>query len=238
MPLSDVIEMMGELAVYNAPVFAWEYAQMTGPHAEALLGPPAIGGVRVGRGRQKSFSVAWDTQVPARGWLGCKMPDGTVKTVQSDDLQLTQSLSLNGLAPGTAYLATIQADTVAGATPDVPLTVATAPETDAVYIQSAIAVPQPEGHVAITLAFANSGADAQVSVTAVTIDGATLLSPASWPVEIGTVAGADFLGAGPASAMISLVVIPALNATQLTVHVSCQTAGGAGWSAPLPVALS
>lgn len=238
MPLSDVIEMMRELAPYNAPVFAWEYAQMTGPHAEALLGAPAIAGVRVGRGREKSFSVAWDTQVPARGLLKCQAPDGTVKTAQSGDLQFTQSLGLEGLAPGTAYLAAIGASTVAGASPALPLTVATAPATDGVYVQSAIAFAQPDGHVAITLAFANSAADAQVSVTGVTIDGGTLVSPASWPVDIGNVAGADYLGTRPASATISLVVIPAPGAMKLTVHVSCQTAGAAAWTATMPVALA
>jgi hypothetical protein len=238
MPLSDVIEMMGELAVYDAPVFVWEYAQMTGPHAEALLGPPAIGGVRVGRGRVKSFSVAWDTQVPARGLLKCQAPDGTVKTTQSGDLQLSQSLGLNDLAPGTAYLATIEASTGAGASPALPLTVATAPASDGVYIQSAIAFAQPDGHVAITLAFANSGAAEQVSVTGVTIDSGTLLSPASWPVDVGNVAGADYLGTGPASATVSLAVIPAPGAGQLTIRVSCQTAGGAVWSAAMPVALA
>lgn len=247
MPLSDVLEMMAELAVYNAPVFAWEYAQITGPHAEALLGPPAIGGVRLDRGRQKSFSVAWDTQVPARASLTCKAPDGTVKNAHSGDLQLTQSVGLNGLTPGTAYLATIQASTGAGASPAVPLTVATAPATDGVYIQSAALaapansapsqLPPALGHVAITLAFANSGADAQVSVTGVSIDGGTLLSPASWPVDIGTVAGADYLGAPPASTTLTLAVIPSPNATQLTAHVSCQTAAGPTWTATLPVAL-
>jgi len=250
MPLPDVVEMMRELAVYNAPVFVWEYAMMTGEHAEAFLPPPAIGNVRVDRGRKATITVAWDTQVPARAMLTCKAPDGTVKNSKSDDLELSQAIGVGGLSPGTAYLLTAQATTGAGPSPAVPLTVATAPATPGLYIQSAIARNQPNeelarvlhpdyAHVTVTLAFANSGDGdvGGVQVTEVAIDGGTLLSPTNWPVKIGMLAGADYLGTKPASATLAVSVMPAAGATHLTLHVSGTIAGGPAWSSAVPVEL-
>ena len=68
LPLPDTRELMTELrsgpAAVETPIFVWEYGEMTGPHAEALLGPPAVRNIRVGRTRPDSLSVLWDTSVP------------------------------------------------------------------------------------------------------------------------------------------------------------------------------
>lgn len=238
LPLPDTLALMAEMRTHNAPVFVWEYNQMTPAHAEALLGPPDVRSVRVGRSRPTSFSVLWNSHVPARAVLTCKLPDGAAKPTESKSLGLTHSEGADKLAPGTAYAVTVQSVSGGGASPAVPLTVATAPATPGVYAQSALASRRADRHVVVTVTLLNSAdAEAQnVQLTSATVDGGTLLSPADWPQTLGTLGKRDWQASARDRAELSLVVadVPAGTAT-LMLHLAGTMGGGGTWSAMLPV---
>ncbi len=241
LPLPDTRRMMDALRSGPAPIFVWEYGEMTAPHAESLLGPPAIRNVRVGRTRQDSLSVVWDTSVPARFAFTCTAPAGPPRTDTGNTLELTQSAGASGLAPGTAHLVTLQASSGGGTSPALPLTVATAPATPGVFVQSALAVRAAFGHVAITLFIANSApAPApDVQVTALSIDGGvgTVLSPTPLPQALGPLGKRDWQASTRDRAAVEVVVagLPAA-AHQTLLHVS-GTASGAAWQAALLISV-
>ena len=244
LPLPDTRELMTELrsgpAAVETPIFVWEYGEMTGPHAEALLGPPAVRNIRVGRTRPDSLSVLWDTSVPARSAFTCAAPSGPVKMETGSTLELSQSAGASGLAPGTAYSITVAAASGGGASAAVPFTVATAPALPGVFVQSALAERTALGHVVLTLSVANSSAAdpaADVQVTALAVDGGgTILSP-QLPLMLGPLGKRDWQASVRDRVFMEVVVAGLPAATrQITLHVS-GTASGTAWQSTLPVAL-
>ena len=235
LPLPDTCTLMETLRAGEVPIFVWEYGEMTPAHAEALLGPPAVRHVRVGRSRPDSLSVVWETSVPARSVL-----TGPAKTSRSASLELTQSGSLARLTPGTAYPLTLQSSSGGGSSPLVPLTVATAPLKPGVYVQSVLAERSALGHVTLTISVANS-TDAPVTdvqITAVTVDGASVLAPTPLPYALGPLGKRDWQASTRDRSALEVVVtgLPAAS-SQVMVHIS-GTADGSPWSSALPVALA
>lgn len=244
LPLPDTLEMMTELrsgpAAAETPIFVWEYGEMTAPHAEALLGAPALRNIRVGRTRPDSLSVLWDTSVPARSAFTCAAPSGSAKTETGSTLELSQSAGASGLKPGTAHLLTVSASSGGGTSLSVPLTVATAPAAGGVFVQSALAERAALGHVVVTLGVANgsaAGPAADVQVTALTVDGGgTALSP-QLPIALGALGKRDWQASVRDRALMEVIVARLPAATrQITLHVS-GTASGSAWASTLPVAL-
>lgn len=240
LPLVDTRLLMTAMQAYHAPVFVWEYGLMTPGHAESLLGPPIIQNIRVGRSRKTNFSVTWDTSVPARSLLTFRPPAGAAKTSRSDVLELTHTEGVDGLAPGTACQVTVQSSTGGGQSLAVPLTVVTSPSVPGVFVQSAQAVRGPQGHVIVTLLVANSvDADiADVRVTALSVDGGTILSPAPLPYALGALAARDWQASTRDRTPLEVVVtgLPA-TASLLTLHLSGTASGGVVWASVLPVVL-
>jgi hypothetical protein len=240
LPLPDTLALMAAMRTYNAPVFVWEYNQITPAHAEALLGPPDVRNLRVGRSRPNSFSVLWDSHVPARAALTCQMPDGNVKPSESKSPGLTHSESADNLAPGTAYAVTVQSVSGGGASPVVPVMVATAPITPGIYAQSAVAARRADGHIVVTVTLLNS-ADAEalnVQVTSVTIEGGTLLSPTTWPQTMGTLGKRDWQASARDRAELPLVIADvAAGSAALTLHLAGSAGSGSLWTATLPLAV-
>lgn len=232
LPLADTRLLMESLRAGDTPIFVWEYGEMTATHAEALLGPPRIRRVRVGRSRPDSLSVVWDTSVPARAVL-----TGGAKTSRSETLELTQSGGLSGLTPGTAYPLTLQSSSGGGASPLVPLTVATAPQKSGVFVQAVLAERTRLGHAVLTVLVANSAnaEAADVQVTALTVDGASVPATILLPQSLGPLGKRDWQASVRDRAALEVVVAAAPSA-QVTLHVS-GTADGAAWSAALPVLL-
>jgi hypothetical protein len=239
LPLADTRLMMESLRSGPTPIFVWEYGEMTAPHAEALLGPPEIRNVRVGRTRQDSLSVVWDTSVPARSLFTCAAPVGTPQNSTGDTLELTQSAGASGLASGTAHLVTLQSSSGGGVSPSVLLTVATAPATPGVFVQSALAERAAFGHVVVTLFIANSASVPvpDVQMTALTVDGGAILSPAPLPQALGPLGKRDWQASTRDRVALEIIVasLPAA-AHQATLHVS-GTALGTPWQATLPVSI-
>lgn len=238
LPLPDTLALMAEMRLYHSPIFVWEYNLMTPAYAEALLGPPDVRNIRVGRSRSTSFSVLWDSHVPARAALTWKLPDGSVKQAQNKALGLTHAEGADKLAPGTAYAVTVQSQSGGGVSPVVPLTVATAPVTPGIYAQSAAATRRADGHVVVTVTLLNS-ADTEMlnlQVTGVTVEGGTLLSPVAWPYTLGTVGNRDWQASARDRAELPLIItgVPAGAAT-LTVRLTGNSAGGQPWAAAMPV---
>lgn len=240
-PLDDTLKMMDRLRKYRAPIFVWEYGLMTPAHAEALLGPPQIKNVRVGRVRQDSLSVTWDTNVPARSLLTCPLTvGGPARQSRSASLELTHTEEIGALTPGAVYPLTMQASSGGGESPAVPITVATAPKTPGVFVQSAMAARDAQGHVTVTLLVANSGpADLpEVAVTSVTADGGTVLSPAALPVSLGPLAHRDWQASTRDRAELSVIVTGlGPSVSTLMLRVAGTAASGQSWTASLPVAL-
>ncbi len=239
-PLADTGLLMARMRAYTAPVFVWEYGLMTPAHAEVLLGPPAVKNVRVGVSSPSAFSVTWDTHVPSRAGLTCLVPGGAAaRTSLGTALGLTQTAGMDKLSPGTACLVTVEASSGAGASPAVPLTVVTAPAVPGVFVQSALAARDPQGHVALTLMVANS-ADADlagVTVSRLSVAGGTVLSPAL-PLGLGALGRRDWEASTRDRAALTVIVsglAPA--ASEMTVDVAGVAAGGAAWAATLPVTL-
>ncbi|MDQ2686890.1 MAG: hypothetical protein M3Y28_03380 [Armatimonadota bacterium] len=238
LPLPDTLALMAEMRTYNAPIFVWEYNQMTPAQAEALLGPPDVRNVRVGRSRPNSFSVLWDSHVPARAVLTCQLPDGSLKPSQGKSLGLTHSGGADTLAPGTVCAVTVQSVSGGGASPAVPLTIVTAPATPGIYAQSAVAARRADGHVVVTITLLNSADTeaANVQVTSVTVEGGTLLSPTTWPQTLGTLGKRDWQASARDRAELPLVVTDvAAGPAALTLHLSGKADGGQSWSATLSV---
>jgi len=239
-PLPDTRTMMETLRAYDAPIFVWEYGLMTPAHAESLLGPPDVRNVRVGRSRRDSLAVVWDTHVPARSVLTCRPLVGATQTSRGETLELTHSEGIGKLSAGTAYLVTVQSQTGGGESPAVPLTVATAPAVPGVFVQSALAVRAPQGHVVLSLLVANS-ADAEVGdvqVTSLSVEGGTILSPAPLPYALGALGKRDWQASTRDRTDLE-VVVAGLPATgrELTLRVGGTAAGGKAWAATLPVTL-
>jgi hypothetical protein len=241
LPLADVLLMMERLRGYNAPIFVWEYGQMTPAHAEALLGTPKIENVRLGRVRQDSITVTWDTHVPSRSLLTCPLPaGGPAKQSQSTALELTHTEAVGALTPGTSYPVTVQATSGGGTSPSVPLTVSTAPKEPGVFVQSALAVRDAQGRIAVTLLIANSAAQdlPGVSVTSLSVDGASILSPAVLPWDLGPLAHRDWQASTRDRSELSVIVSGlAPTASTFTLHVAGTATGGKDWTMVLPVAL-
>lgn len=237
LPLADTRLLMESLRVGDTPIFVWEYGEMTAAHAEALLGPPKIRRVRVGRSQPGSLSVVWDTSVPARSVLTASLLTGGAKTSRSETLELTQSGGLSGLTPGTAYPITLQSSSGGGTSPTVPLTVATAPQKPGVFVQAVLAERTHLGHAALTVLVANSAnaAAADVQLTALTVDGAALLAPTPLPQALGPLGKRDWQASTRDRAALEIVLAAPLPA-QVTLHVS-GTADGTAWSASIPVTL-
>lgn len=238
LPLPDTLALMAEMRTYNAPLFVWEYNQMTPEHAEALLGPPDVRHIRVGRSRPNSFSVLWDSHVPACAVLTCRLPDGSVKPSSGKSLGLTHTAGADALAPGTACAVTVQSVSGGGASPAVPLTIVTAPAAPGIYAQSAVAARRADGHVVVAVTLLNS-ADAEaanVQVTSVAVEGGTLLSPAAWPQTLGTLGKRDWQASTRDRAELPLVVADvAAGAAALTLHLFGTVGGNSPWAATLPV---
>ena len=238
LPLPDTLALMAEMRTYSAPVFVWEYNQMTPPHAEALLGPPDVRGVRVGRSRATSFSVLWDSHVPARAALTCQRPDGSVTHSETKTPGLTHSAGAGNLAPGTVYAVTVQSQSGGGNSPAVPLSVATAPATPGIYAQSAVATRRAEGHVVVTVTLLNS-ADTEavnVRVASATVEGGTLLSPTAWPDTLGTLGSRDWQASTRDRAELPLVIADvAAGPAVLTIHMTGSVGDGTAWTARIPV---
>ena len=236
-PLADTRTMMETLRAYKSPIFVWEYGLMTPAHAESLLGPPVVRNVRVGRSRRDSLAVVWDTHVPARSLVTCRPPKGETKTSRGETLELTHSGGAEKLSAGTAYLVTAQSSTGGGMSPEIPLTIATAPTEAGVFVQSAQAARLALGHVVLTLLVANS-ADAEVAgvqVTSLTVGGGTVLAPTPLPYALGTLGKRDWQASTRDRTTLEVVVAGlAATALQLTVRVA-GTAGGKAWAAALPV---
>jgi len=237
-PLPDTRTMMETLRAYHAPIFVWEYGLMTPAHAESLLGPPDVRNVRVGRSRRDSLLVVWDTHVPARSTLTCRPTAGETKTSRGNALELTHSGGAEKLSPGTAYLVTVQSSTGGGSSPLVPLTVATAPATAGVFVQSALAARAAQGHVVLTLLVANS-ADAEaldVQVTSLSVEGGAILSPAPLPYALGVLGKRDWSASTRDRTELEVVVtgLPA-TARLLTLRIGGTATGGKTWAATLPV---
>lgn len=232
LPLADTRLLMESVRAGDTPIFVWEYGEMTAAHAEALLGVPEIRRVRVGRSRQDSLSVVWDTSVPARSVL-----TGGAKTSRSETLELTHSGGLSGLAPGTAYPLTLQSSSGGGLSPVFPLTVATAPQKPGVFVQAVLAEHSRLGHAVLTVLVANSANAeiADVQVTALTVDGASVPAPALLPQSLGPLGKRDWQASTRDRTALE-VVIAAPSSSQITLHVSGM-ADGAAWSAALPVLL-
>ena len=239
LPLADTRLMMESLRSGPVPIFVWEYGEMTAAHAEALLGAPIIQNVRVGRTRQDSLSVVWDTSVPARSTFTCAAPGIALQTSTGDTLELTQSAGASGLAPGTAHLVTLGASSGGGASPAVLITAATAPAIPGVFVQSALAERAALGHVVVTLFVANSASMSvpDVQVTTLAADGGTVLSPAPLPLALGPLGKRDWQASTRDRAALEVVIagLPAA-AHQTTLHVS-GTASGTSWTAALPVSV-
>ena len=239
-PLADTRAMMESLRAYNAPIFVWEYGLMTPAHAESLLGPPDVRNVRVGRSRRDSLAVVWDTHVPARSVVTCRPPFGETKTSRGDALELTHSGGAEKLMPGTVCLVTVQSLSGGGASPVVPLTVATAPATPGVFVQSALAARAPLGHVVLTLLIANSAeAEAsEVQVTSLAVEDGTILSPTPLPYTLGALGKRDWQASTRDRAALEVVVTGLAAASlQLMLRVGGTAAGGKAWAAVLPVAV-
>ncbi len=239
-PLADTRAMMERLRAYQAPIFVWEYGLMTPAHAESLLGPPQVRHLRVGRSRRDSLLVVWDTHVPARSVVTCRAPTGETKTSRGETLELTHSGGAASLSPGTVYLVTVQAQTGGGASPVVPLTVATAPAAPGVFVQSALAARAPLGHVVLTLLVANS-ADAEapdVQVTSLAVEGGTILSPTPLPYALGALGKRDWSASTRDRTDLEVVVagLPA-TARLLTLRIAGTAGSGKPWAAILPVTL-
>lgn len=242
LPLNDTKAMMDRLrATYNAPIFVWQYMVITPQHTQALLGAPKIANVRLGKIQATSFSVVWDTNIPALSTLTSKAPgDASPKTSQSDRLALTHSEGISKLEPGTNCLVTVQSTTGGGASATVPLTVATAPSAGGVFVQSAQAARDAQGHVVVTLLIGNSGRDdvKDVTVTSLSADGGDLISPKLLPYDIGPLAHRDWSGSTFDRAEMSVVltnIVPLT--TTLTLHVAGTTDSGAAWKSDIPVGL-
>lgn len=238
LPLSDTRLLMASMRSYHAPVFVWEYGQMTAGHAESLLGAPTIRNVRVGRSRKTSLSVTWDTSVPARSILTCLPLAGAAKTSRIPALELTHTGGIDGLAPGTACQLTVQASTGSGESLIVPLTVVTSPASPGVFVQSAQAMRSLQGHVVVTLLIANS-ADREmtdVRVVSLAVEGGTVLSPASFPYALGILGARDWQASTRDRSLLEAVIAgPPATASPLTLRVSGTSAGGAAWESVLPV---
>jgi hypothetical protein len=240
-PLADTNLLMARMRTYNAPVFVWEYGLMTPAHAEALLGPPMVKNVRVGTSNRDSFSVSWDTHVPARSEFTTLMP-GTVaaKTSQGQSLELTHTEGLGKLAPGTACQITVGASSGGGTASALPLTVVTAPAVPGVFAQSAQAAQDAQGQLAVTLMIANSDSTdlADVIVTQLSVPGGTVLSPAL-PYDLGALAHRDWEASTRDRSELTVIVtgIPPASST-VTVNIAGSASGGASWTSTVPVALA
>ena len=230
--------MMETLRAYQAPIFVWEYGLMTLAHAESLLGPPAVRSVRVGRSRRDSLLVVWDTHVPARSVLTCRPPSGETKISRGDTLELTHSGGTEKLSAGTAYLVTVQSLSGGGASPVVPLIVATAPAAPGVFVQSALATRAALGHVVLTLLIANSADTevADVQVTSLAVEGGTVLAPTPLPYALGPLGKRDWQASTRDRTEVE-VVVTGLAATSrlLTLRIGGTASGGKTWAAALPV---
>ncbi len=239
-PLPDTRTMMETLRSTRAPIFVWEYGLMTPAHAESLLGPPDVRNLRVGRSRRDSLLVVWDTHIPARSTLTCRPPTGETQASRSDALELTHSGGIGKLSPGTAYLVTVQSQTGGGASLEIPFTVATAPTTPGVFIQSALAARVPLGHIVLSLLVANS-ADAEVpnvQVTSLAVEGGAVLAPTPLPYALGTLGKRDWQASTRDRTELE-VVVAGLPATTrlLTLRIGGLASGGKTWTATLPVTL-
>ena len=239
-PLADTRTMMETLRAYQAPIFVWEYGMMTPAHAESLLGPPVVRNVRVGRSHRDSLVVVWDTHVPARSVLTCRPPKGETKTSRGETLELTHSGGAEKLSAGTAYLVTAQSSTGGGTSPEIPLTVATAPTEPGIFVQSALAARAPLGHVVLTLLVTNSADTeaADVQVTSLAVEGGAILSPIPLPYPLGALGKRDWQASTRDRTGLEVVVtgLPATT-TLLTLHIGGTATDGKVWAATLPVTL-
>ena len=239
-PLADTVRLMDALRPGNAPVFVWEYGLMTPAHAEALLGPPRVRNLRVGRSRRDSLSVVWDTHVPARSTLTCLPPGGAAQTSRGETLELTHTGGAEKLPPGTACRVTAQSSSGGGVSAPVSLTVVTAPATPGIFVQSALAAHAPLGHVTVALLVANS-ADAEaadVQVVSVTSDSGTVLAPAPLPFALGTLGPRDWQASTRDRMDMDVVLADLPPAAQaLTLRLAGTFSGGKPWAAVVPVTL-
>ena len=237
LPLPDMLALMAEMRQYKAPVFVWEYGRMTPPHAEALLGPSVVRNVRLGRSRQTSFVVLWDTHVPSRSTLTWRLPTGTLKQSGDGAMNLSHSAGADGLAAGTAYSVTVQSMSGGGSSLAVPLTVATAPAHPGVYAQSVVATRELNDHVVLTVTLLNSAeTEAQdVQLTQLSVEEGLILAPAAVPYSVGKIGARDWEASAQDRAELSIVVgqVPA-GATTLTLHMAGTVAGVQRWSANTP----
>lgn len=240
-PLPDILTLMTEMRKYNAPVFVWEYNQITPAYAEALLGPPDVRNLRVGRSRTNSVTVLWDTHVPARSAFTYTPLGAAAQHTDGKDLGLTHSEGASKLSPGTAYPVTVQSVSGGGASAVVPLTVATAPEAPGVYAQSAVAARTGPDHVVVTVTLLNSATTEapEVTLKKLSVEGGTLLAPTALPLNLGTLGVRDWEASARDRAEVSVIVgaVPAGAAT-LTLHLSGSSAGKTPWTATLPVSVA
>ena len=241
LPRPDTLALMAEMRPYKAPVFVWEYGKMTPPHAEALLGPPTVRNIRLGRSRQTSFVVLWDTHVPARSALTWRMSTGAVKQSGDQSLNLSHSAGADGLAAGTAYPVTVRSMSEGGNSAVVPLTVATAPSQPGIYAQSVIATRGLNDHVVLTVTLLNSAErEAQdVQVAQLSANGGSVLAPAALPFVVGRIGARDWEASSKDRTELSVVIggVPAGQAA-LTLHMAGTVSGGQAWSSTLPVLLT
>lgn len=243
LPLPDTLQLMERCRAYSAPIFVWHYMTMTAGAAEALLGPPRIENVRIGRISRTAVSVAWDTTVPARSSLTV-LPSapGKVAAAVNSSLELTSAASLAELASGAAYPVVLRASTAAGLSQAVPMTLATAPPTPGVFVQSAIASRAANGRILVTLLVANSGGEdlQDVSVASLSVDHGTVISPADLPASLGPLLHRDWQASNRDRAELSIIVDGADESlAALTVNLNGTTEpGGGAWSSAIPAPLT
>jgi len=231
----DTRLLANEMRTLNAPVFVWEYGQMTSAHAQALLGPPRVENVRIERLRPTSFELSWDTSVPARSIFALN----GAKAATGSALELTHTEGTGGLAAGSTTLVHVAASSAGGEASPVLLTVATAPATPGVYVASASAARAAGSHVVVSLTLANTGERAaqQVKLSSLSVQGGTLISPTALPLELSDLGEADWASRTANRGELSVVVDKIAAETKtLTLKLAGSSSLGA-WSAALPVEL-
>lgn len=232
MPVEDIAVMMADLRTYNAPIFVWEYNLMTPTHAEALLGPPKVENLRVGRVRQTAFEVLWDTHVPARSIYNGKV---------GKRLNLTHTEGAGKLTAGTATVVKVGATSGGGEAAIVPLTVATAPATPGLYVQSVAAARTKDGHIALAITLENTAQSEarDIKLTAVSVDGATVISPTALPFAVGGTGPFDWASRTTDRTELAVIVDKvAANAKTLTLTVMGTSSLGQDWTATLPIEIA